>query len=339
VTLTTSRNLGYPSANTLHYETLTHFSGRSYDYDLTFDRYDTSAPSYLQRSPELAIHPHDPLFPRLRALPITAQYTLGLYSDPQAQPDINKQGLTTGRGEARLTFGPALAHVLGSDFTGTVTVQQDAYGTGDLKAQIGQQASLTTPLFGHVINVITYNESHVNGPFAEPFKSLDVLGNGSKQASDVLRIFNGDVYSLSLTATTFFNRQAQAVGYQLTSRPSPRSTLLLGGSFTPGPGFGFDRTSVQIATPFGYQSDLQFSTNVNWKEHGRLENKNIYYRHIVGNCYEIRLAYNQDTKQVTATVDLLAFPSHVANFGIGQTSLGNIIPQSFSNTTFTGGAY
>jgi hypothetical protein len=336
---TTSQNIGYPAANTLHYETLTHFAGRSYDYDLTFDRYDTTTPSYSQREPELAIRPHDPLFPRFRLFPVTAQYTLGLYSDPQAQPDVDKLGLTTTRGEARITMGPALAHVLGSDFNATVTVQQDAYGTGDLKAQIGQQATLTTPLFGHLLNTISYNESHVNGPFAEPFKSIDVLGTGSKQASDVLRIFNGDVYSLSLTATTYFNRQAQSVGYQLVSRPSPRSTLLLGGNFTPGPGNGFDRTSVQLATPFGYQSDLQFSTNVNWKAHARLESKNIYYRHIVGNCYEIRLSYSQDTKQVTATIDLLAFPSHVANFGIGQTSLGNIIPQSFSNTSFTGGGY
>ncbi|HYW53195.1 MAG TPA: hypothetical protein VE826_04445, partial [Dongiaceae bacterium] len=86
--------------------------------------------------------------------------------------------------------------------------------------------------------------------------------------------------------------------------------------------------------PFGYQSDLQVSMFVNWKEHMRLESKNIYYRHIVGNCYEIRLAYNQDLKQVTATVDLLAFPSHVLNFGLGQTSLGSIIPQSLSTSTF-----
>ncbi len=327
---TTSQNVGYDPATTLHFETLTHFIGRSYDYDLTFDRYDSSTPSNVQKEPEIAIHPHDPLFPRLRLVPITAQYTLGLYNDPQAT-------LTTSRGEARFTLGPTLAHVLGSDFSATVTVQQDAYGTGDLKAQINQQATLTTPLFGHVINVISYSESHVNGPFAEPFKTIDVLGNGSKQANDVLRIFNGDTYSLSLTATTFFNRQAQAVGYQLTSRPSPRSTLLVGGSFTPGPGNGFDRTNVQISTPFGYQSDLQFSTFINWKARGRLESKNIYYRHIVGNCYELRLSYSQDTKQVTASIDLLAFPSHAVNFGIGQTSLSSIIPQSFSTQSFIGG--
>ncbi|HEV2740880.1 MAG TPA: hypothetical protein VGU66_20150 [Candidatus Elarobacter sp.] len=324
---TTSQNLGYPANDTLHFQTLSHYIGRSYDYDIMYDRYDASTASNIQKEPEIAIHPHEPLFSRFKLVPINAQYTLGIYNDPQAS-------LTTSRGEARFILGPALAHVLASDFQATVTVQQDAYGTGDLKAQVNQEATLTTPLWGHVLNVISYSESHVNGPFAEPFKSIDVLGNGTKQANDVLRIFNGDTYSLSLTATTFFNRQAQSVGYQLTSRPSPRSTLLVGGSFLPGPGNGFDRTSVQVSTPFGYQSDLQFSTFIDWKAHGRLESKNIYYRHIVGNCYEIRISYSQDTKQVTASIDLLAFPSHAVNFGIGQTSLSSIIPQSFSTNSF-----
>ncbi|MEA2664851.1 MAG: hypothetical protein QOI11_1795, partial [Candidatus Eremiobacteraeota bacterium] len=255
--------------------------------------------------------------------------TLGQYQDPTA--------LTTTRAEGRFQFGPALAHVLGSDLSAQVTVQQDLYGTGDQKAQIGQQATLTTPLFGHVLNTISYSESHVNGPLAQPFKTIDVLGNGLKQANDVLRIYNGDVYSLSLTASTYFNRQAQSVGYQLTSRPSPRSTLLVGGSFLPGPGNGFDRTSVQIATPFGRESDLQISTFINWKARARLESKNIYYRHIVGECYEIRASYNQDLKQVNLTVSILAFPSRAANFGIGQSaSLGSIIPQNFANSSFFG---
>ncbi|HEY0615626.1 MAG TPA: hypothetical protein VGC96_13325 [Candidatus Elarobacter sp.] len=334
---TTSQNIGFPGASTLHYQTLTTFVGRSYDYNLTFDRYDTTVASNVQKEPELKIRPHDPLFRNFKLFPIQAEYTLGIYSDPQAQIEADKLGLTTSRGEARLTFGPALAHFLGSDFQATVTAQQDAYGTGDLKAQIGQNATLTTQLFGHVINTISYTEQHVNGPLAEPFKSIDILGNATKQANDVLRIFNGDVYSLSLTATTFFNRQAQSVGYQITSRPSPRSTLLIGGSFTPGPGQGFFNSSVQLATPFGYQSDLQFATTIDWKAHARLESKNIYYRHIVGNCYEIRLSYNQDLKQVTATIDLLAFPSRSLNFGIGQTSLSSIIPQSLSTNTFYNG--
>ncbi|GAC1573941.1 MAG: hypothetical protein NVS3B7_05610 [Candidatus Elarobacter sp.] len=316
------------SSKSLHYSTLTHYSSASTDYNLTFDRYATTTPSTPQKEPELEIRPHNTLFPRLRALPITGDFTLGVYNDPAAS-------LQTSRGQAQITFGPGLAHLLNSDFQGTVVVQQDAYGTGDLKAQINQSASLTTQLFGHLVNTISYTASHVSGPLAQPFKSIDVLGNGLKQANDVLRIYNGDTYSLSLTATTFFNRQAQAVGYQLQSRPSPRSTLLLGGNFNPGPGNGFDRTSVQLSTPFGYKSDLQISTFVNWKAHGRLENKNIYYRHIVGDCYEIRLAYNQDLKQVTASVDILAFPSRQANFGIGQpASLRSIIPQNFSPDAF-----
>lgn len=337
VSYTTSQNVGFPGTTTLHYETLTHYSGRSYDYDLTFDRYDTTTPTNVQKEPELAIRPHDSLIPGFKAVPVTAQYTLGIYDDPQAAPNGPTTGLTTARGEARVQIGPGLAHVLGSDFSGTVTVQQDAYGTGDLKAQIGQQATFTTPLFGHIINVISYNESHVNGPLAEPFKSIDVLGDGTKQANDVLRIFNSDIYSLSLTGTTFFNREAQAIGYQLQMRPSPRSTLLIGGNFNPGPGNGFDRTSVQLSTPFGYESDLQFATFVDWKSRGRLESKNIYYRHVIGECYEIRLSYNEDLKQVTASVDLLAFPSRALNFGLASTSLSSIIPGSFSTTAFTGG--
>jgi hypothetical protein len=328
---TNTTNTGYViNSQTLHVQTLTHLSSNALDYDLTYDKYDSTTPTNVQMVPQLQIRPHNTLFPGLKALPITGLFTLGDYQDPVAN-------LQAGRGEAKLTMGPGLLHVLGSDFSGTLTVQQDAYSTGDLKAQIGQQASLTTPLFGHIINTISYTESNVNGPLAEPFKSLDILGTGSKQANDVLRIFNGDVYTLSLTASTFFNRHAQAVGYQLTSRPSPRSTLLIGGAFTPGPGFGFDRTNVQIATPFGYKSDLQISTFIDWKNKGRLESKNIYYRHIVGDCYEVRISYNQDLKQVNLTVDLLAFPSRAANFGIGQaTSLNSIIPQNFASNAFIG---
>lgn len=326
-----STNYGITSiSQTLHLQTLTHLSTRGLDYDLTYDRYNATTPTNIQKEPELSIRPRGPLFPKLHGLPITGQFTLGDYQDPTAN-------LGTSRGEAKITVGPGLAHVIGSDFSAQLTLQQDAYGTGDLKAQVGQQATLTTPLWGHVVNTISYTDSHVNGPLAEPFKSLDVLGLGGKQANDVLRIFNGSVYTLSLTASTYFNRQAQAVGYQLTSRPSARSTVLIGGSFTPGPGLGFDRTNVQFATPFGRGSDLQFSTFIDWKNKGRLESKNIYYRHIVGDCYEVRIAYNQDLKQVNLSIDLLAFPSRVANFGISQTgSLNSIIPQNFSSGQFFG---
>ncbi|HEY4441540.1 MAG TPA: hypothetical protein VGN14_13870, partial [Candidatus Elarobacter sp.] len=320
-----------PNSDTLHFQTLTHFIGRSYDYSLTYDRTDSKLASTVEREPELQIRPLQPLFPMEKLVPVTAQYTLGIYNDPTVN-------LQTSRGEAKLQFGPALAHFLASDFNATVSVQQDYYGTGDEKAQISQQATMTTPLWGHLQNTISYSDSHVNGPLAEPF-TFDPLTNGLKQANDVLRIYNGDIYTFSLTGTTYFNRQAQAVGYQLQARTSPRSQVLLSGSFLPGSGNGFDRTSVQIATPFGYKSDLQIATFVDWKNHMRLESKNIYYRHIVGDCYELRASYNQDLKQVYFTITLLAFPSQAANFGIGQSaSLASVIPGSLTNPAFTLGA-
>ena len=337
VSYTTSSSGGYygvagGTTDTLHFQTLTHYVGQSYDYELTYDRYDSNSQTNVEKEPELTIRPLTQIFPNFKAVPITTQYTIGVYDDPTAN-------LQTSRAEARMQLGPALAHFLDSDFSAQLTVQQDYYATGDEKAQIGQIATLTTPVWDHIVNTISYTESQVNGPLAEPFKAFDVLGAGLKQANDVLRLFNGNVYTFSLTATTFFNRQAQAVGYQITSQPSPRSTVLIGGSFTPGSGFGFDRTNVQIATPFGYESDLQIATFVDWHNHMRLESKNLYYRHIVGECYELRASYNEDLKQVYFTVTLLAFPSQGANFGIAQTpTLNSVIPGSLTSAAFTYGA-
>ena len=73
--------------------------------------------------------------------------------------------------------------------------------------------------------------------------------------------------------------------------PSPLSSLTLSGNFTPGFGNGFDRTNVQIVTlarPSVW--DIQFATFVDWKNHMRLESKNIYYRQVIGDCYEVRLS-------------------------------------------------
>lgn len=310
--------------STLHLNTLTHVSSRGLDYDLTFDRTNSVTPFGIDKLPELMIRPHGTLDPNFRALPITGTFAVGDYTEPQSQ-------LSTQRGEALLTFGPTIAHVLNSDLNASVIVRQDAYGTGDLKGQIQQNASFTTPLGRHIVNAITYSEQNSNGPQAEPFQSLDVYGGGSKQASDVIRFFNSDIYALSLQTNTLFNRTAQPVSYQLSVRPSPRSAVNLGGSWLPGAGRGFYTTNAQIVTPFGRGSDLQFSTNIDWKKKGRLESKNIYYRRVIGDCYEILAAYNQDLKQVTLTIEILAFPSHSASFGLqNQTS---IIPGSlnFSN--------
>ncbi|MEA2666264.1 MAG: hypothetical protein QOI11_3208, partial [Candidatus Eremiobacteraeota bacterium] len=73
---TSASNAGYAAdSHTLHYNTLTHFSGNAYDYDLTFDKYASTLQNNVQKEPELMIRPRNPLFSRFKFLPITAQYT------------------------------------------------------------------------------------------------------------------------------------------------------------------------------------------------------------------------------------------------------------------------
>jgi len=109
----------------------------------------------------------------------------------------------------------------------------------------------------------------------------------------------------------------------------------LSGNFTPGPGNDFDRTNVQIITPIGRTADLQFATYVDWKNHMRLESKNIYLREVIGDCYEVRISYNEDLKTVAVTLDILAFPSQGLNFGIGSNN-STVVPQSFATSQFFG---
>jgi hypothetical protein len=320
--------------SSMHFNTLTHVTTRGLDYDLTFDKTDSETPVGISKLPELMIRPHSALDPYFKQLPITAQFTVGAYSESRS--DVlpgDAPILVTQAADMQLTFGPAIAHFLASDFNGTVTVNQYAFATGDLKGTVSQNFSLTTPVSKHFVNAITYSENNSNGPQAEPFKTFDIIGGEAHQASDVIRLFNGDVYTFTLQSATLFNRTGQPLSYQLNLRPSSRSSLLLGGSYVPGPGNGFFTTNAQVVTPFGRGSDLQFSTNVDWKARGRLESKNVYYRRVIGDCYELLVGYNQDLKQITMTVEILAFPSHAASFGLQtQTS---IIPGSlnFSNAT------
>ncbi|MBV8149999.1 MAG: hypothetical protein JOY59_00455, partial [Candidatus Eremiobacteraeota bacterium] len=146
----------------------------------------------------------------------------------------------------------------------------------------------------------------------------------SHGAQDVLQIYNRDVYVLRLSDGTSFNRQAQPLSYSFTMRPSQRSYFAFNGSYNPGPGNGFYTTQFQLITPFGYASDLQFAANADWKNKGRIIDKTIFYRKVIGNCYDIRISYNQDLKLVSLGFDLLAYPSHGLNFGLGTT--GSIIP-------------
>ncbi len=194
--------------------------------------------------PELLVRPHGSLFPHLLGgIPNTATFTIGEYSDPIA-------ALATGRAQAQFNFGPALYHLPIGDFSSSLNITQDAYGTGDMKAQVEQMDTLTSPIGNHFQNILSYSNQHVNGLGNEPF-TFDTIGGAYKNLQEVLKVYNGSVYAFSLQTGTAFNMQAQPVAYQLLMRPSPLSSLSLTGNFTPGPGFGFDRTNVQIITPIG----------------------------------------------------------------------------------------
>jgi len=324
------------SVQSIHINTVTDLKGPGEDFDLTYDRTDSPTPIGIDKEPELLIRPRGQLFPNFSLIPITGTFAIGNYSEEQsvAAPNANDLSATgyqifsTQRGQAAITFGPEVAHFLGSDLNASVIATQDAYATGDLKAQIQQNASFTTPLGDHIINAITYTEQNTNGPSAEPFQSFDVLSGNSNQASDLIRIFNGSAYNLTLASDTLFKRDAQPVTYQLAFMPTYKTAVMVGGSYVPGPGNGFESSTVQISTPVGYESDIQFSTNIDWKTRGRLNDKNIYFRKVIGECYEVDVAYNQDLRQVTLAVQLLAFPTQRLNFGLGQS--GSIVPGSLN---------
>jgi hypothetical protein len=211
---------------------------------------------------------------------------------------------------------------------------QDYYGTGDEKAFDQQNAALSTPIGNHLINSLTYNEQHPIGPPDVPFQLLDRLSGGSHGAQDVLRFYNGDIYSFSLSAGTSFDRQAQSINYQLNYRPSPRSYLIIGGFYQPGSGNGFETTNIQAITPFGRDTSLELTTNVDWHNHNRLIDKNILLSRTVDDCYNMQFTYNQDLKQFAFNIVILAFPGQGAGFGVGGTGgssgVGGIIPQNLS---------
>lgn len=306
-----------------HVTTLTHLQTKAIDYSMTFDKSFSQTPSGVDRLPELQIRPYL-FFPHF-IFPVSSQFTIGNYSEPA-------NGFATSRADLDFSLGPALYKVFGSDFQANLHVDQYAYGTGDLKAAITQMMSLSTPLGSHFVNSISYNESNYNGPAFAPFQFLDQQPTtNTKGAQDLLRFFNGDVYSLQLGFSTLFDEMAQPVSYQLSARPTTRSIVLIGGSFVPGPGqyHGFGTTNVQFSSPLGYDTTASFIGNVDWASHGRIENKSIFIDKIIGECYDIKIQYNQDSRQVNVVLDLLAFPSHATGFGIGGQQ-GSLIPSTFN---------
>jgi hypothetical protein len=315
----------YPGApveasDTFHIQSLTHWYTKAADYQLTFDKTDTNQPFGYDSVPALQITPHLP-FEDFR-IPLQTQFTYGYYVEPGDH-------FSTERADIDFDVGPALFKVFHtSDFSAGFTVDQDLYGTGDAKANVSQTLALTTPISPHIVNSVNYDEQNPIGPPLVPFQLLDQLSGGSKSAQDTLRFFNADVYSLSLSSGTMFDREAQPVLYQLSLRPSPRATVILGGSWIPGAGQGFYTTNVQLLTPFGYATQLEVVANINWKNGGKLEDQVIYYRRTIGNCYNILASYNQDLKSFNLNVELLALPGQSAGVSIQPNQ--PLTPQGFN---------
>jgi hypothetical protein len=305
---------------TSEFDYLMHYTTAGADYQMEYDKTFAQQPFGIDKIPEFQVRPYD--FFQHFFIPMSAQLTVGEYSEPTSQ-------LATWRGDAGLVLGPALAKIWGSDFEATINVDQYAYGTGDLKAAVQQDFSLTTPIGSHVVNALTYNEANYNGPALVPFQYLDQQPTeNTKNAQDLIRFFNDDVYSVSLGFSTNFDGIAQPVSYQITARPSARSVVLLGGSFIPGPGLGFETTNLQLSTPFGRDASLQFVTDLQWKGPEFFSNKIIYYTRTIGNCYQVQVLYSEASQSVNVGLSLLAFPNQTATFAIGQS--GSIVPSTFN---------
>ncbi|HEY1654842.1 MAG TPA: hypothetical protein VGF86_07010, partial [Candidatus Tumulicola sp.] len=107
-----SSNFGESSFNsTAEFDYLLHYTTAGADYQLEYDKTFAQDPFGIDKIPEFQVRPYD--FFQHFVFPISAQLTLGEYSEPTTQ-------LATWRGDAGLVFGPALAKVFGSDFEATV---------------------------------------------------------------------------------------------------------------------------------------------------------------------------------------------------------------------------
>jgi len=313
-------------SNQSEFDYLLQYTTSGADYQMEWDKIYSQEATGIDKIPEFEIRPSD--FFQHFFIPLSAELTVGEYSEPSGEGE--PESLATWRGDANLVVGPAEAKVFGSDFQGTVTIDQYAYGTGDLKAAVEQDLSLTTPISSHIVNTLTYNEANYNGPALVPFQYLDQQPTmNTKNAQDLVRLFNDDVYALSLGWATNFDGMAQPLSYQLSAKPSPRSVVLLSGSFIPGPGQGFETTNLQLSTPFGRDASLQFVTDLNWKGPGEMiADKIIYYTRTIGNCYQLLVLYNESQEAINVGLNLLAFPSQTAVFNIGEPQ--PVIPSTFN---------
>jgi hypothetical protein len=320
-------NLAYAKFNspgstndTFQIDSETHLYSKFADYTLTYDKTNYSSGDFgYDKIPELDILPHfaqgnEHFLPQL-------EFALGDYSE-------RENAFNTTRAQAQINEQLYLKVFGNSDLSADYNLTQDYYGTGDEKAFDQQNVALQTPIGNHIINSLTYNEDHPIGPIDVPFQLFDRLSPAAHSAQEVFRFYNKDVYSFSLAGGTDFDEQAQPVNYQLNVRPSGRSYVVFGGYFTPGGGLGFNSTNVQAITPFGRDTTLELSTNVDWKNHNRLEDKNIYLTRTIDGCYNLQLTYNEDLKAFNFNVVILAFPGQPNGFGLAGGQSSTVVPGS-----------
>lgn len=307
----------------------THVSARSFDADLVVSTNhgsqtngigttgESSTPVVgIQRVPEFSLRARPFQIQSLR-LPISATFIDGIYNDGYDNIETSRLDLTA-------QIGPGIYRIGNSAVVNaSMTLHQDAYGTGDLQGAIGYQATLQKYFGSHADNTLLYTAQSVRG--FTPMPSLDKL-SGSDQISEVLNVYNGTYYRF--TASTnydFTSKFLSTINYQLNVNPSPYSYVSLGTTYDPH-GSGYSPLIVSFATPVTRTDYLQFSGNYDFRLHG-LQGQNYYLTHTVGDCYVVRIAYHQPLKEVDVSLALLAFPSQSASFGINNN--GPIIAQGF----------
>ena len=260
-----SNFIGESSFNaSTEFDYLMHYVTAGADYQLEFDKTYSQQGFGINKIPELQVRPNE-FFPHF-FIPLSAQLTVGEYSEPPADfpgseslCNVARRRRSCDRPGYSRKFGAAI-----SKAPSTSTSMPTAPATSRLRSNrtsVSPRRSATT-----IVNSLTYNEANYNGPALVPFQYLDQQPTeNTKNAQDLIRFFNDDVYTVSLGLSTNFDGMAQPVSYQIMARPSQRSVVLLSGSFVPGPGFGFETTNLQLSTPFGRDASLQFVTDLDWK--------------------------------------------------------------------------
>ncbi len=318
-------------SRTTSINTDTHYSAKLFDADLAIATMHGRQISYdqngnalapldtlgFQRVPELTVRARPFQISSLR-LPVAITLTDGVYNDGYDQ-------IKTERYETAVQLGSGFYRIgRSSDLTASASVRQDLYGTGDQRGSIGEQLALHTLFGAHADNTVAYQDQSIRG--FTPLTSFDLL-TGFDTLDEALNIYNGSIYRFTAaTDYDFKNKLLGNINYQLNVAPNPYASVSLGTSYDPH-GTGYSPLVIALATPLSRSDYFEFSGNYDFKLHG-LQGQSYFLSHTVADCYQVRLAYRQPLKEVDISLNLLAFPSESANFGINNS--GPIIPQNFN---------